>query len=305
MKQTKNILIILIFLAIGLLTVIFFLKNEDTSSLIRDIPVVPDNTKIVEDIQQKVPDDKIISKTENPDVIFIKGVETEDINLTSFSPEEGIKTGLTQYPLLTWETHQIDGSNERESIKATYPHFLGSSRFYNLNKYIDTLIQDIIEKDREIVKDILKKYPNDQSYESMVLLSSTYRLIDITNGIVSLELITTDFTGGGNGNHNESITINWDLKSDKLLTADQIFCSENYEKSLLRLVQKGVFKTLYPSSIWAEKWSTPEKYNWENFLLKNDGIIAVFQPYSVASGAFGIIRMLIPNTEIPNVLCLP
>lgn len=228
------------------------------------------------------------------------------LGIISVSPEKGFETGIARYPVLTWETFKIIENKGRINIDIEYPHFLDNKNRDNvakLNQYIETLIQTTVENDRKDLERTVLDDPD--SFESTLALSAVYRLVGVTNGIVSLEMVITDFTGGGNGNHDEPVTINWDLKSDKLLTADMVFCSENYAESLLPFVQNQLFKRLFPHNILINDWKTPEKYDWEYFLLKKDGIIAVFPPYDVSSGADGIVRMLIPSPSIQSLLCLP
>jgi hypothetical protein len=45
--------------------------------------------------------------------------------------------------------------------------------------------------------------------------------------------------------------------------------------------------------------------NWDNFLVSDKGLIVVFPPYQVASGASGVVHVLIPYSKIPTLLCLP
>ena len=317
-ERLKNILILLILFSFGyFINSIFFQKDStfsddfvDDSSIdeVKERPVVTDlNSDSYVRVSEYIPTDA--------DDFSVYEIKDDDwLELTSVSPDTGIETGFPEYPLLKWQTYEILEKKGRTSINMKYPYFLGNKnswRLANLNKYIETYIQSIIARDRKILEEILIKYPNDDSFGSTISLNSIYRIIDVKNGIVSLELVETSFTGGGNGNHSKPFTINWDLKSDKLLTADQVFCSENYQEEVLPVLQKLLFERLYsgfyPKGKLPEpdNWNTPKSYDWEYFLLKKDGIVAVFPPYEVSSGASGIVRVFIPNSDIPNFLCLP
>ncbi|MEK7068847.1 MAG: RsiV family protein [Patescibacteria group bacterium] len=234
------------------------------------------------------------------------GAETSSIPV---SPKEGFKTGLTRYPLLTWETSKIVEDTIKVHISMEYPHFLGGISVTKLNEYIETYLQNIIEKDRNKLETVRR---DDQStvrdyadsYNVSVTLESIYRLIGVTNGIVSMEIIVTDFTEGGNGNHDEPVTINWDLKSNRLLTVDELFCSKNYRELLTPLVRTQLIKLL-GTDLRVTSGTIPEGGNWQYFLIKNDGILVVFPPYQVSSGSQGVVKAFIPNSAIPNLLCLP
>lgn len=251
------------------------------------------------------------SKTETPsDYDYTQYAFGDDaiLGIIPVSPEEGFKTGLTQYPLLTWETSKIVEDTIGVHISIEYPHFLGGTGVAKLNEYIETYLQNIIEKDRKKLETIrrdnawiVRDYPD--SYEVSISLGSLYRLIGVTNGIVSLEMVVTDFTGGGNGNHDDPVTINWDLKSNRLLTIDELFCSKNYIELLAPLVRAQLIKQL-GTELWVSGGTSPES-NWQHFLVKNDGIIAVFPPYQVSSGSSGIVRAFVTSSSVPNLLCLP
>lgn len=240
------------------------------------------------------------------------------LGLVAVSPEKGLETGIAEYPLLTWQTYKILEERGRVGIDIEYPHFFNndSNKVVKLNEYIENYIEGVIEEDRKSLKKMLKDVDGIDSFLSIISLSSVYRLIGVTNGIVSLEMVVTDFTGGGNGNHDGPVTINWDLKSNRPLTMDQVFCSKDYRELLTPLVRKQIISNFEQSPYisqplgkdiidWIQNGTTADTDNWQYFLLKDDGIIAVFPPYQITSGASGIVRAYIPNSLIPNLLCLP
>ncbi|MEK7636261.1 MAG: DUF3298 domain-containing protein [Patescibacteria group bacterium] len=279
-----------------LVTVIYFgnLSGTETNNEVTDV-----NSDLWIPASKYIPVDAIYAAER----VFRDGAV---LGITTVLSGKRLETGIVQYPILTWETYKIVENKGRVNINIEYPHFLGNKnrdKVAKLNQYIETIIQTTIEKDRKTLESMVRDDPD--SFESVIALSAGYRLIGVTNGIVSLEMVITDFTGGGLGNHDEPVTINWDIKSNKLLTADQVFCSKNYTELLLPLVRKQLFRRLYPDDILVGDWATPERYGWEYFLLKKDGIIAVFPPYEVSSGASGIVRVFIPNPSAQNFLCLP
>ena len=162
----------------------------------------------------KTPTQKItISDMDYSDFLF---KDSERLGLSPILPEVGLQTGLEKYPQLTWKTEIVKEESDRASIDIEYPQFNGGEIVQKLNKHIFNILNTIIEGDRGLLKKMLLTNP--ESFLSKIYLSSHYRVIGVSKGIVSLELVVTDFTGGGNGNHDTPYTINWDLKSDKLLT---------------------------------------------------------------------------------------
>lgn len=268
------------------------------------------------------------SKSPSPEHITISEIDyasllfkdSEHLGLVPISPEVGLQTGLEKYPQLTWKIETVKEESDRISIDIEYPQFNGGEIVQNLNQYVSNTINNIIENDRKELKELILADP--ESFLSRISLGSEYRMIGVNKGIVSFELVVTDFTGGGNGNHDNPYTINWDLKSDKLLNQDQIFCSKDYISVIAPIARKQLLDRIpedFDSAIflpeerdtynsvvkWIEDGTEPESDNFDNLLLYNGGLIVVFDPYQVHSGASGIVRTFIPKSAIPGLICLP
>ena len=109
----------------------------------------------------------------------------------------------------------------------------------------------------------------------------------------------------------------WDLKSNRLLSPSDIFCSKDYISILMPLVRKQIIDNFnqdsdflihpLPSAIiqGINDGTSNDPNNWKYFLIRNDGLVVVFQPYQVTSGAGGIVRAFISNPTDPHILCLP
>jgi hypothetical protein len=218
---------------------------------------------------------------------------------------------LKQYPRLTREEKNIEGNSDAraEDIEVHYPQFIGGSIVKKLNGYIYSLIESTINEDRKMVT------PGVDSLENSVQLSVKYNVIGVYNGIVSIEVVMTDFTGGGNGNHDKLFPINWDLKSDRLLNPADIFCSKDWISTLMPIARKVLMQ--YYDQNFTEpndaEWiiggindgTSSDPSNWENLLLGDGGVTVVFQPYQVFSGASGITKVYIKDSISPHFLCLP
>ena len=242
---------------------------------------------------------------------FIKNYfdDASRLGIVSVSPKVGFNTGIAKYPTLTWQTEYISKEASLINIDVEYPRFTSGDTLtdFALNQYIESIIAGIIKDDQTRLGDQtkLKKLvalaPNDE-FESSLDLSIRYRVLGVTNGIISLEMVATDFTGGGNGDHDYPYTINWDLKSNRLLNPSDIFCSSDYIHQLIPLVNKQLVSIL--PDYWQDGTSDKSD-NWQHFLLHKDGVIAVFPPYQVSSGASGIVRVFISDSKSLNLLCLP
>ncbi|GEM_PF-3527328 len=250
--------------------------------------------------------------------IVKEDTQSEKYNIVLATTDKSIKgsynTGLPQHPKLSWYDATIKQEEPNVDIDVNYPQFVGDEIVTQLNQYIGNTLTKLIEEDMARMKDLIASAPDD--FGSHVYLTTSYKVMGVIKGVVSIEIVAIDFTGGGNGNHSYPITINWDLKSNRLLKNTELFCSKDYISTLMPLVRKQILKDFSSSDhiqqplsgdiIEGVNYGTEnESDNWEHFLLTKDGLMAVFPPYQVTSGAEGIVRAFVPYTDIPNLVCLP
>jgi hypothetical protein len=254
----------------------------------------------------------ITSSAENgDDTEYVPPDDFALFGVKNVSPSDGYITGLPYYPKLTWYNMVLKQKEEHVDVDASYPRFIGGTPVQKLNQYIFDLISKSIEEDRKQISTT-----SDDLLSNTVSLTSGYRIVSVKNGVVSMEIVLTDFTGGGNGNHDSAIAINWDFKSNRLLKNSELFCDKNYVEKLIPLARKNIIKQFndsdnmvhpLPQDIisWIEEGTANKDNNWDNLLITDNGVIAVFQPYQVTSGAGGIVRAFIDNKDIPDLICLP
>jgi hypothetical protein len=274
--------------------------------------------QLTQDKENKVNGDRIVkistsTPIESMSTSTLSAVESIFQNtdcVTASSSNSSLPSGLTKYSDLTWKTKTIKERSTHYDIDVKYPQFSGGNSVAKLNRCIDSIFKYIIDDDKNRLGLTTKDSPNNNEpdYEHSVSLGAKYQIMGIKNGIVSLEIAVTDFTGGGAGNHDYSYTINWDLKSNRLLAPGDIFCSKDYISILTPLVRKQLMKDLSDEgglSGWINEGTSPNLDNWQNFLLSKGGLIVVFQPYQVTSGSGGIVKAFIPDSIEPHFLCLP
>ncbi len=267
----------------------------------------------------------------------------------------------SQYSNLRWWTATVVEHNSHADIDIQYPQFIGGREVVGLNAYISGLVLERLYSDREAIRQwmdieagILPKgtkseYWGDDSWEYFegcgsdwasdeeyyyicsVNLTIAYRVTAIINDIVSIEMIFTDFTGGGSGNHNKAIVVNYDLKTDRPLKAENLFCNRNYF-NVLPIIISEYSKT--PDFNWrdvfrgiifegsdsqvaeaeesAREWAlrimqtvSPIPQGFENIILGYRGLSFVFDPYVLGSGAQGIARIPVVYNLLNKILCLP
>lgn len=240
----------------------------------------------------------------------------DELGLLNFYPNTDYKTDFFNYPILRWKERIIVENNPKVNIEIKYPYFLGDKYVVNLNFYIENLIRNFIKEDKKELEKLVLDNP--ESFESSLFLFVDYRIIGVQNGVLSLELVRTDFTGGGNGNHDIPYVINWNLKTDKIFTNKELFCAENYLEQISKLSRAHIKEDIsdWLNNIYAneplaykniisliEEGTKANKENFEYLIPYNNGLIVIFLPYQVFSGSRGIYRIYIPEDKITNVFC--
>jgi hypothetical protein len=223
------------------------------------------------------------------------------LGIAPVSGGTGFATNYAPLPRLTWTDQTVEEYTNRVSIDVKYPRFDGGERVAKLNQYIADIVGEKIAYDRKALSEMVGTSP--ETFATSISLAVRYRVVGAVKGVVSLEMVITDYTGGGNGNHDEPVVINWDLKSNRTLPTAELFCSPNYAQILLPVVRRHLIADDVSDPSWIDTGTEDVDFK-DEILLKNDGIIVVFPPYTVSSGVSGIVRTFIPSKEIEGLLCL-
>lgn len=225
--------------------------------------------------------------------------DSEELGLVAVKSSAGYKTGISEFPLLTWTEKKIHIEKPRTYIDISYPVFDTPSAL-KLNSYIKEIVDVRLEEDMIELDERIKNDP--ESYFSTLDLVIQYRIYGVQNGVVSIEIVATDYTGGGNGNHDYSHVVNWDLKENMPLSIENLFCKNDYLEKISMLSKKHLNDS-YDLPI-QESGLFPTVDNFNLILPYDKGIIVILQPYQVLSGNSGIVRIVIDENELSDILCI-
>ena len=232
------------------------------------------------------------------------------LKLKQIAPSVGFETQLSPLPRLTWHDIAIYKKTGTDTIDVHYPIFDDGTTTMALDIYISDFITHALGN--AVIGATESMFAPDQGLD----ITISYRVVDVVHNIVSMEIITTDYSMSGNGNHNEVQTINWDLRQDRLLQPSELFCTKSYIDRLIPIARKKLVdlfnndphisvRPISQDMIDTINYGTENNpSNWQHFLITDGGLILVFPTYQVSSGAAGIVRILVPSTEIPGLLCL-
>lgn len=124
-------------------------------------------------------------------------------------------------------------------------------------------------------------------------------------GRVSVYLITFDYYEGGAHGINQQLTMNFDNKTGRLLTLDDIFVP-GYEmrlnkillKALRELVEAKDLRELHDKGYLYSM----DMYASENFILDDEAITFVYNPYEIAPYALGSTELKIAYKALADIL---
>ena len=212
---------------------------------------------------------------------------------------------------LKYRNKSISFKQEFRNLSLDYPEFISDApEVVKLNSYIKDIVFSAWEADEAEVG-------------MRIRLASRYTVYGIIDDIVSMELVLTDFINGGNGNHDVPMAILYDLKTGRTLKTSELFCHSNYHEALYTYAYddacanfpaKGYSlnsdeywpdDVIYPQGWLDQEYSLDESTDYKKILLGKTGLIVIFDPYSIASGSFGIQRAYIKYSKLPNTICLP
>lgn len=215
-----------------------------------------------------------------------------NIQLKKIEEESEFFEAHLDYPYFQIKEKYED--KEKESIKSIYKI---NSDIYN---YIVSF-KDNIKKQSEEYK---KEYEISNKESSLPkFIYEAYSQYDVTyneNNLVSIPILTYEFTGGA---HGMSVlkSFNYNLKSGEELKLKSIFKDNvNYKSIINTYIKKEIKKNndLYFTGKEGFKGIDDD----QGFYLENDKLVIYFQLYEIAPYYVGIPKFKIPLNEIEGKL---
>lgn len=225
-------------------------------------------------------------------------------NNTKVSLQEESKTTISA------ETKKIseDQKDLPYTIDISYPVFSGidPSSLKKINA-------DILKNAESIVSDFKEdslSMPNYQDSEKSTL-AANYSFNIPTHGIVSILFSVAKYSTGAAHPNSLVISLNYNIASGEFVDLKSIFNTPNY-LSLLRDTVRPILKEKLSkdkSSLdWMKNGTEAILENYTNFVIRDDNLVILFNPYQVGPYALGVVEASIPiikfseqlNTEVIN-----
>jgi hypothetical protein len=199
-----------------------------------------------------------------------------------------------------------------------YPVLKNDVHQESINKKITkTLIDEYVFEEQktfknfeEIEQDFFKKYIAEEAKAKgeKPIWGSHHEIEIICNAyyILTLEVFSTAYEGGGKSPFNSIIYLSFDLQTGKPLILKDIFIS-GYEKELTKIGEQ-IFKANYGFSNIDDLRKEGFTFKDGKFSLNNNygftkqGIIFQYNPLEIGANMFGAPRLLIPYSKIKHLL---
>lgn len=142
-------------------------------------------------------------------------------------------------------------------------------------------------------------YPGSSNLWSLYIIYETYQQADT---ILSLSFTVSDYTGGAHPNSYFQTFI-FDVTQEKVLAFEDIFV-ESALTTISPIVQASLTETLgdLSDAAWIETGTGTDPINYQNFVLTEESVIFLFNPYQVAPYVAGPQMVEIPLTDLSAVL---
>ncbi|MDD5098421.1 MAG: DUF333 domain-containing protein [Candidatus Pacebacteria bacterium] len=206
------------------------------------------------------------------------------------------KTFTITKPYIFSEESKENGANYTVEVK--YP-YLGAVDDMKVNVDINNFIGNIITNFKEQVS-------KPDAWKGSNTLKIFYDPYEINKGYISLRFEVAEYTGGARPLIT-SYSFNYDLKNRKILNLSDIFdSSKNYiqmisDKSIQYLLKLNETES-FSDKEWIEEGASPIKQNYKIFTFNKDAIVFYFDEYQVAPYSSGRQQVIIPFSEIKNLL---
>ena len=206
-------------------------------------------------------------------------------------------------------TH-IEAKDDSLGLDMSYPYFVQEYEFlndeiekrfktvaYHKNYLIDCLYfyaherQDIpITNDVSIEEKLEWLMENNITQEGYDMSYSLKYDIAVSKGVISILFTEVDYSGGGCGNHTKMFSINYDTKAKKFLTLFDVsnFPVDYLDEYCIDYAKRNCHEKIDSGSV--EIFQKNES-RYDTFTYRNKKIVIYIQPYVLASGAEGVIKI--------------
>lgn len=206
--------------------------------------------------------------------------------------------------------------SDKAVLSLSYPEFISKDNTFikdTLNKIVQEAV-GILQYSQHYKKyiavdpeELLNDLGEMNEFENVPFESnSEVKVILNKKGILTLEFLSYEYTGGAHGNGGRTYDV-FDLTQEKKITLDELFV-QNYLPKLTWIAERYFRKArkLLPNESLADAGFFVFNNNGfelnRNFAIVKEGIKFLFNAYEIASYAHGITEFVIPFGELKDII---
>jgi hypothetical protein len=219
--------------------------------------------------------------------------------------EPDLPDGATTTPsdiAFSVETESARRETDVTLIEISYPRLVGSAPSLEIiNQTIEREVQVIQSSFEESITEI------DMGFVPLGAKSGLYiEYEDVVEGenTVSIPLLVSEYVAGAAHPNNYMRTLTFSLGDGSALELRNLFEGADYLDMLSDMSREAlragnVDEQYVPQdSEWLTQGTAPLEENFQEFLIDGENLIIIFNPYQVAPYAAGIMRAVIPLSEL-------
>ncbi len=211
----------------------------------------------------------------------------EDIKTSNTSPD-----GTAINPAEETDKVRISEKNEHYTIDAVYPKVTSDAISTYFKSYVEGEVTQF-KNDTSWVNDV------GSASEGMLSLSISYEVVK-SSTVQNYIFSESSYTGGAHGLQVRR-TFSFD-KGGQLLSISGLFTNGMDGLSAFsKLVQKELLKRENAQSDWIADGASPKEENYQAFVVTDEGLTVLFDPYQVAPYAEGNIDIAIPVSSFKSI----
>ncbi len=215
------------------------------------------------------------------------------LGLRHTTPKADIAQQQAEWPSREIEKVDVSDKGAFGTITAVYPKTASDS----ITKYFDAFVQDQIAQFKNDVSWVEDQ--QDSAQAEALSLDIAYTMYQGTS-VQTYVFTVASYTGGAHGMQvRKTFAFN---KEGQLLTISNVF--KNGFDGLpvfAKVVQKALLKREGVQADWLTEGASPIEENYNAFIVQDDGVTVLFDPYEVAPYVFGPIDVFIPASDFGSI----
>lgn len=201
------------------------------------------------------------------------------------------------------QTIKEEQDSNQYSAAIAYPHIAGLTKI-RTQETVNTKIKELIVATTIRFKHDVQKMQSDNARgEYKNSLDITYQIIQANDHIISIAFTISEYMSGAAHPNSYTIPFNYSLSTNRELTFTKIF---KEPARVIPIISEYATKELlekYPDfQDFIQEGAAPRADNFQKFVLTQDDLVIIFDPYQVGPYAAGVIKIAAPNALLSSYL---